>query len=417
MRLNPSPLNTTTLKPMLLMKAVSKYCGIILLLGSVTLGGCTAPSSGPPEASSSATDSVETIASPDSTETEEGTETDNSNDDTTSVATEVTSEEASVEEESTNETTDSQSTPESDPNEEEAQSEPESASIFIAEDHLDSFLYQYYDLINQRQYQQAWTKLGPDMQTNSPYDSYVEWWDSIRRVDVQSINHVYAGESGGEVMVLVSYDKGNKAIAQDVLVMSIGHVSPDSEETEEDTHNSDQGDWQIRSVDVAKSISPQQTQDATPITPTSSLVIDGIGPIRVGMTLQEAANATGFPMATRGIYDSEACDYYEAIGSPSGISFMVSDGRIVRVDIDTETITTPSGAGIGSSTDDIKALYPGKIEASGHKYVPDGQYLRFVPTDAADQAYRILFETDADGKVTRFRSGFVEEVGYVEGCS
>ena len=168
---------------------------------------------------------------------------------------------------------------------------------------------------------------------------------------------------------------------------------------------------------IADAVDPSNRDDYTPLTPTSSLVIDGIGSIRVGMTLQEAANATGLTMATRGTYGHESCDYYEAIGSPSGISFMVSYGRIVRVDIDNPAIKTPSGAGIGTSLDQIKALYPGKIKESDHQYVTGGKYLRFVPEDAADQKYRILFETDEEGQVTRFRSGFEDEVGYVEGCS
>ena len=283
---------------------------------------------------------------------------------------------------------------------------------FIADDHLDSFLYQYYDLINQGNYQNAWAKLAPDMQANTSYDSYVEWWTSLHRVDVHSINHVYAEESGGQVMVLLSYDKRQGPSAREVLVIEIGMVA--SSEASEEPVN---GEWLIKSVDVATSIAPTQTQEATPLLPTSSLVINGIGSIRVGMTLQEAANATGLPMATRGLFENEECEYYEAIGAPDGISFMVSNGRIVRVDIDTETIKTPSGAGIGSSAEQIKALYPGKIQASGHQYVSDGQYLRFVPTDAADQDYRLLFETDETGNVTRFRSGFEEPVGYVEGCA
>ncbi|MEM9220398.1 MAG: hypothetical protein AAGD25_39495 [Cyanobacteria bacterium P01_F01_bin.150] len=289
------------------------------------------------------------------------------------------------------------------------------SSYFIAEDHLDSFLYQYYDLINQGNYQQAWAKLGSDMQASSSYDSYVDWWSSINRVDVQSINYVYAGESGGQVMVFVSYDKRNGPLTREVLVMDIGPFSPGT--SQENISGASTNDWLVQAVDVATSIFPNQTQDATPITPTSSLVINGIGPIRVGMTLQEAANATGLPIATPTLYDREDCEYYQGIGAPDGIDFMVSNGRIVRVDIDTEAITTLSGAGIGSSADDIKALYPGKIEVSGHKYVGNGQYLRFVPTDVADQDYRLLFETDENGKVTRFRAGFTKEVGYVEGCS
>ena len=430
MRLEPSLRNATRLQPKMLtmfMGSLYKYCGLVLVLGCFALGGCTTASSDPAfspssettlDAQSESTDSdssvaANSVAEPDATLDETSAEPD---DDTSELTSSASKTETKVDPEDESDTkadtaTESDTDTEADTEPEGVDATPESSPHFIAEDHLDSFLYQYYDLINQRQYQQAWAKLNPEMQADSSYDSYVDWWNSIRRVDVQSINHVYAGTDGGEVMVLVSYDKGTSPAAREVLVMSIG--SSPSESVEDRS----QGDWQIRSVDVAETVSPTQTQDATPLLPTSSLVINGIGPIRVGMTLQEAANATGLPMATRGLYGRDECEYYEAIGSPNGISFMVSNSRIVRVDINTAEITTLSGAGIDSSVEEIKALYPGKIEESAHKYVTGGQYLRFVPTDASDQKYRILFETDENGKVTQFRSGFAEEVGYVEGCS
>lgn len=46
----------------------------------------------------------------------------------------------------------------------------------------------------------------------------------------------------------------------------------------------------------------------------------------------------------------------------------------------------------------------------------NGKYLTFVPKDATDKNYRLIFETSKN-RVTRFRSGKLPEVEYIEGCS
>src|ERR687886_480873 len=62
----------------------------------------------------------------------------------------------------------------------------------------------------------------------------------------------------------------------------------------------------------------------------------------------------------------------------------------------------------------------GQIKATPHPYVSrppeNGKYLTFVPKDAADKNYRIIFETSKN-RVDRFRSGKLPEVEYIEGCS
>jgi hypothetical protein len=96
---------------------------------------------------------------------------------------------------------------------------------------------------------------------------------------------------------------------------------------------------------------------------------------------------------------------------------MVTDGRISRVDIWRDSrVTTFSGAGIGDTEARIKALYPGKIQVSPHKYVRGGHYLTFVPKDRSDSNYRLVFETDGN-RVTQYRAGKLPEVEFVEGCA
>ncbi|WP_339384126.1 hypothetical protein [Microcoleus sp. LEGE 07076] len=158
------------------------------------------------------------------------------------------------------------------------------------------------------------------------------------------------------------------------------------------------------------------------LTERSKLAINGIGPIRVGMTVDEASRSAGIKLIKSGSggMDEYQCSYVRPQGAPKGISFMVAKDRIARVDINNDRTTTIAGAKIGNTQQQIIKLYPGQIKVTPHPYVgsppQNGKYLTFVPKDAADKNYRIIFETSKN-RVTRFRSGRLPEVEYIEGCS
>ena len=159
------------------------------------------------------------------------------------------------------------------------------------------------------------------------------------------------------------------------------------------------------------------------LTERSQLAINGIGPIRVGMTVDEASQSAGIKLISNGNSggnDEYQCSYVQPQGEPKGISFMIAKGRIARVDINNQRITTIRGAKIGNTQEQIIKLYPGQIKASPHpdqgRLPYNGKYLTFVPKDAADKNYRIIFETSKN-LVTRFRAGKLPEVDYIEGCA
>lgn len=149
----------------------------------------------------------------------------------------------------------------------------------------------------------------------------------------------------------------------------------------------------------------------------SKVFINGIGSIRVGMTINQAAQAGGIKLVQIPSGGEEnSCLYFQPQRQPKGVSFMVISNRIARIDIrENKRVTTGKGAKIGDTETTIKSLYPGQIEVTPHKYVPNGHYLTFIPKDNADKNYRLLFETDGT-RVTSYRSGKLPEVEFVEGC-
>jgi hypothetical protein len=136
------------------------------------------------------------------------------------------------------------------------------------------------------------------------------------------------------------------------------------------------------------------------------------------MTLDEARQAAGIPITLLDGEASPGCRYAKPAGMNEGIGLMVIENRIARIDIWKDMpIKTRSGLGVGSTKAEILQLFPGQIEEETHVYIPGGQYLIFVPKDAADKNYRIVFETDPEGVVTQYRVGRLPEVRWIEGCA
>ncbi|MEO5824422.1 MAG: hypothetical protein ABIR59_00870 [Gemmatimonadales bacterium] len=139
----------------------------------------------------------------------------------------------------------------------------------------------------------------------------------------------------------------------------------------------------------------------------------GLGPIMIGVPLSEVAVTIG---ASPDISPAEReCSYVRAPDAPTGVAFMIRDGRIARVDVNEAAVRTTEGAGIGTSESELRTLYAGQLTERPHKYT-DGRYLIVTPVGPDSTSHRMVFETDGR-TVTKFRSGQLPEVEWVEGCS
>jgi hypothetical protein len=142
--------------------------------------------------------------------------------------------------------------------------------------------------------------------------------------------------------------------------------------------------------------------------------VNGIGSIRIGMSVSEAARASGLelvpehePLAS----DELDCYYVKPRAGLTGVTFMIRSAHVARIDISNPRVRTVSGAGVGSTESDLRRLYAGRVNTTKHKYDPTGHYMVVHPRGSR----QIVFETDGR-VVTEYRVGKVPEVGYVEGC-
>lgn len=125
-------------------------------------------------------------------------------------------------------------------------------------------------------------------------------------------------------------------------------------------------------------------------------------------------------LTTQGPPQADGCYYLYPANSASAVGrhpvgFMMDGSAFRRIDVDDPALVAPGGGRIGMSTHEIATLYAQRVEVQPHKYVDGAHYLR-VP-DAGGSGNVLLFETDADKRVTRWRIGQAPQIDYVEGCA
>lgn len=131
------------------------------------------------------------------------------------------------------------------------------------------------------------------------------------------------------------------------------------------------------------------------------------------MTLPQASKALGVGVTRDAGDGGDGCYYASPESRYEGVFFMMSGARIVRIDVRSSRYATDRGARVGDSEARVKRLYRGEYKISRHKYFEAGRYIEVA---AKGGRYLIIFETDGK-RVTTYRVGRPEQVGYVEGCS
>ena len=183
--------------------------------------------------------------------------------------------------------------------------------------------------------------------------------------------------------------------------------------------------------DVAPVATAEQPAEATPVSAPETTApvatespfasegqagFAGYGDMKLGGTVEEAKTAwAGELIGKPG--EAGGCYYLTPkwVKKPSDFAFMIEGDKFVRYDVGTDKEIAPGGGKVGMSADELKKLYGDALQAMPHKYVQGGQYLSIAARGVAPS--KLVFETDAAGKVSAWRVGLVPQVDYVEGCS
>lgn len=145
------------------------------------------------------------------------------------------------------------------------------------------------------------------------------------------------------------------------------------------------------------------------------LRMDGIGAVRIGMTIAEVEQLLGGTARIERIEPGDECGYAFLSAVPEGVSFMLSVDTVVRVQVDTTGFLTAEGFGVGATEVNTLARYGGLIRVEPHPYTgPEGHYL--IVDDPARPGFRMIFETDGE-VVLSVRAGRLPEADLIEGCA
>jgi hypothetical protein len=152
-----------------------------------------------------------------------------------------------------------------------------------------------------------------------------------------------------------------------------------------------------------------------------ALTPDGLGPIRINASPQEAETAIGTPLDPWEPTSRATC-HFHGIPGLEGVGIMVSAGAIARIDIwePAAAITTPARISIGSTLGDLERAYPGQVRLEPHPHLPN--WRNAIVTPRADAAIgsslnHWLFTLDESNQIRQFRAGRTPELTWANGCA
>jgi hypothetical protein len=146
------------------------------------------------------------------------------------------------------------------------------------------------------------------------------------------------------------------------------------------------------------------------VTSKSLVNFDGIGEIKIGMTINRAEEVSRLellPVTSSNLFNKD-CYYVEpqtGIGLER-VRFLVVKDAIATIEVSRNySLYTANGAQVGQSIDEVKRIY-------GKNLITKDNTLVYTP---AKKKYRIVFETEKS-HITGYKAGRMPEINYVNGC-
>ncbi|MCY3911607.1 MAG: hypothetical protein OXF99_08825 [bacterium] len=150
-------------------------------------------------------------------------------------------------------------------------------------------------------------------------------------------------------------------------------------------------------------------------TSADKLSTAGLGNMFFGMTPDEAGQSLPTLWAGGPEDGTPRCYLLAPANGPAGVVVTIYNSSIERVDITNPSITTRSGASVGSTEAQLHELFGERLVVNPYAD-GSGNSIQYVPLDEPDVDYRVIWETDGTS-VTSIRAGRLPAVAPAEPCT
>jgi hypothetical protein len=139
---------------------------------------------------------------------------------------------------------------------------------------------------------------------------------------------------------------------------------------------------------------------------------DGIGPANISMSLAQLNAALDEKFVAPMDKDERECFFVDSTQHP-GVSFMIEEGKLTRVDLDNRSIESAKGIRVGDTEAHAIAAYGGQLRVEPNAYTGPADHV--LTYSSPDGKYGLKFILD-QGKIRVIYAGLSSSISYIEGC-
>jgi hypothetical protein len=153
---------------------------------------------------------------------------------------------------------------------------------------------------------------------------------------------------------------------------------------------------------------------AAPVTNHSRLTQNGLGSMRLGMTVNQAQRRTGQQIQNNLFTPGDtSCGIAQLFPESLGVNMQTTNLRIWVINVTQPGITTRAGIQLGDTAQDLRRAYRSRLRSHPNKYTPKARdYWVAFPRNR-----KLVFYANPQGQITQISSGRKPEIDFVEGCS